>query len=336
MTPMSSHACWSAGGRNAPAVANRRRPPPNWVWTLRNRSRRTAYGMRRAMPRSRLNVAVRPCFSTSRSIALQNRSSTWGTRTMLVTRCSRRRVEDDPRVAAADVQDVGADVERVVQRDGLLERVRQREQRHDPVLHRVDDPVERHGSGEHVGVGQDHALGVAGRARREHELEDVGGLRAGPRRPAAPPSRAGRCRPGRPTGPRRSRWGTARARPRAGRGRRGRCRAGGGRRPTCRRSGRRCPGPCGRRAGRTRAPRTSRRSTRRGARASTATRSAPDRPASSPSALSRQAAIRLRRTTSAYVQCHVDPSSMRSPSACFGPNRAAASSSRSTMVSMVG
>ena len=57
-------------------------------------------------------------------------------------------------------------------------------------------------------------------------------------------------------------------------------------------------------------------------------------PGSSPSALSRQAAIRLRRRTSAYVQCHVDPSSVRSPSACFGPNRAAASSSRSTMVSM--
>ena len=59
-------------------------------------------------------------------------------------------------------------------------------------------------------------------------------------------------------------------------------------------------------------------------------------PGLSPIDFRRHAAIRLRRTTSVYVQCHVDPSSMRSPSACFGPNRAAASSSRSTMVSMVG
>ena len=89
MTPMSSHACWSAGGRNAPAVANSRSPPPNCEWTLRNKNRLAGYGSRRPIDRRRANVAVLPCFSTSRSIALQNRSSTCGTRTMLVTRCSR-------------------------------------------------------------------------------------------------------------------------------------------------------------------------------------------------------------------------------------------------------
>jgi len=182
MTPMSSHACWSAGGRKAPAVANSRRPPPNWVWTLRNRSRRTAYGIRRAMPRRRLNTAVRPCFSTSRSIALQKQVEHLRDEDHARDPVLTQRVEDDPGVAAADVEHVGAHIQRVIQRDGLLERVRQREQRHDPVLHRVDDPVKRHGSREHVGVGQDHALGVAGRAGGEHELEDVGGLRAGPRR----------------------------------------------------------------------------------------------------------------------------------------------------------
>ena len=33
--------------------------------------------------------AVRPCFPTSRSTALQNSSSSWGTRSIVVTRCSR-------------------------------------------------------------------------------------------------------------------------------------------------------------------------------------------------------------------------------------------------------
>ena len=42
------------------------------------------------MARSRLNEAVRPRFSTSRSMALQNRSRTWGTTISEVTRCSRR------------------------------------------------------------------------------------------------------------------------------------------------------------------------------------------------------------------------------------------------------
>ena len=86
MTPRSSHACWSAGGRNAPAVANRRSPPPNWAWTLRNSSRRAQYGSRRATARRRANAAVFPRFSTSRSIALQNRSSSCGTRSIVVTR----------------------------------------------------------------------------------------------------------------------------------------------------------------------------------------------------------------------------------------------------------
>ena len=40
-------------------------------------------------------------------------------------------IEDDPRVPAAHVQDVGADVERVVQPDRLLEQVRERQQRDD-------------------------------------------------------------------------------------------------------------------------------------------------------------------------------------------------------------
>ena len=179
---MSSHACWSAGGRKAPAVANRRRPPPNCAWTLRNRSRRTAYGIRRAMPRSRIERR-RPALLLDLALdRAPEQVEHLGHEDHARDPVLAQRVEDHPRVAAADVEDVGADVERVVQRDRLLERVRQRQQRHDPVLHRVDDPVERHRSGEHVGVGQHHALGIAGRPRREHELEDVGGRRARPRR----------------------------------------------------------------------------------------------------------------------------------------------------------
>ena len=50
----------------------------------------TRSGRWRAIGRRRSKAAVRPRFSTSRSIALQNRSRTWGTTTIEVTRCSRR------------------------------------------------------------------------------------------------------------------------------------------------------------------------------------------------------------------------------------------------------
>ena len=92
------------------------------------------------------------------------------------------RGEDDPRIAAADVQDVRADVERVVQPDRLLEQVAERQQRHDPVVHRRDDAVERLDAGDDVVVGQDDALRRAGRAAREDELEDLVGGRGAPRR----------------------------------------------------------------------------------------------------------------------------------------------------------
>ena len=67
-------------------------------------------------------------------------------------------IEDDPRVAAPDVQDVGPDRQRVVQPDRLLEEVRQRQQRDDAVLHRRHDPVERLDRGDDVVVGEHHAL----------------------------------------------------------------------------------------------------------------------------------------------------------------------------------
>ena len=189
------------------------------------------------------------------------------------------RLEDDPRVAASHVQDVGADIERVVQRHGLLERVRQREQRHQPVLHRLDDPVERPDAGQHVVVGEHHALGVAGRARGEHELEHLVGTRARPARRPAPPSRAGTSRRAPPRGRPRSSSGTPRAPPRPGRRRRDRCPARGAPPRTPRRSAGSCPGPSGRRAGRRSGAPSSRRSRRRAKPASTATTSAGGHPA---------------------------------------------------------
>jgi hypothetical protein len=84
------------------------------------------------------------------------------------------RLEDDARVSAPDVEDVGADIEGVEQGHGLLEEVRQRQQRDDAMLHRRDDAVHRPDRRDDVVVGKDHALRRAGRARREGELDDVG------------------------------------------------------------------------------------------------------------------------------------------------------------------
>ncbi len=98
-----------------------------------------------------------------------------------------QRIEDHPRVAAADVEDVGPDIERVVQPDRLLEQVRERQQRHDPVIHRRDDPVERLDRCGDVVVGEHHALRRAGRAAREDELEDLVRRRCAPRRLARLP-----------------------------------------------------------------------------------------------------------------------------------------------------
>ncbi len=126
-------------------------------------------------------------------------------------------VEDDARVPAPDVEDVRAHVHRVEQRHLLLQAVREREQRHEPVLHRPDDAVERLHAGERVLVGEHHALGAARGARREHELVDVCRARALPCLAPGPPSPAGTCRPAPRTGCLRGSSGRSRARPPAGR-----------------------------------------------------------------------------------------------------------------------
>ena len=85
-------------------------------------------------------------------------------------------IEDDPWVPAPDVEDVRPDIERVVQPDRLLEQVRQRQERDQPVLHRRDDVVERLDRCRDVVVGEHHALRRARRAAREDELEHLVGF----------------------------------------------------------------------------------------------------------------------------------------------------------------
>ena len=96
------------------------------------------------------------------------------------------------------VEDVGPDVERVVQPDGLLEQVAERQQRHDPVLHRWDDAMEALDRRNDVVVGQRHALRRAGRPAREDELERLVCVGLAPRGlPGLPVGREGRVVVGR-------------------------------------------------------------------------------------------------------------------------------------------
>ena len=333
MTPRSSQACWSAGGRNAPDDTNSRRPPPSCAWTRRNMSRRSAYGRCRAIRRRRSNVVARPDLL---DLALDRapeqvedlRHDDHRGRPVVADR-----LEDHPRVAAPDVEDVGADVERVEQPDRLLEQVRQRQQRDDPVLHRRDDPVHRPDRGEDVVVGEHHALRRAGRARREDELEDVGRGRAAARRRPAPPSRPGSVSSGSAVSASRRVVGNA-SRP-ASRGSgasrpvpRIRCFALGAGGDPLDRVGRHPQVERDEDEARPHRPEVGGGQLRR----RRATRSGSGRPARArrPGAARRRAgsAGRARDRSSAML----DPSSSSSPSAGRSPNRATASSSRSSRV----
>ena len=81
--------------------------------------------------------------------------------------------EEEPRVAAPDVQDVGADAQRVDQPDRLLEEVAERKNRHDPVFERRDHVVDRPDRRQQVVVGDHHALRGPRRARGEDQVPDV-------------------------------------------------------------------------------------------------------------------------------------------------------------------
>ncbi len=90
------------------------------------------------------------------------------------------RLEDDPWVAAPDVQDVGADGQGVEQGDRLLHEVRQRQERNEPVLLGRDRVVGGLDRRDDVRVAEHHALGGARGAAREDDLEQVGGGRSWP------------------------------------------------------------------------------------------------------------------------------------------------------------
>ena len=90
------------------------------------------------------------------------------------------RLENDPRVARSDVQDVGPEVQRQIEPDGLLEEMGQREDGHDAVVHLRDNAMETIHARDRVLVGQHHALWGAGRAGGEDQQVRVFGSRAGP------------------------------------------------------------------------------------------------------------------------------------------------------------
>ena len=180
--------------------------------------------------------------------------------------------------------------------------------------------VERLDRGEDVVVGEHHALRRPGRARGEDQLRRCRPVRAAPRRPASPPSRAGtRVVVGGFGARARRRWssGTARARPRAGRARRGRCRGSRWRGSAPRRCSRSprptCAGPAARRRAAPASPRSRRPASSGIDGDQVRIRS----PGSRPSARSRHAAIRLRRrargTSSALVDAVVGAEAQARP-----------------------
>ncbi len=90
-------------------------------------------------------------------------------------------LEQDTRVAAPDVEDVGADAQRIDQADRLLEEVAQGQDGDDPVVERRQDVVDRLERREEVVVGDHDALRGAGGARREDQVPDILGTRPLPR-----------------------------------------------------------------------------------------------------------------------------------------------------------
>ena len=177
---MSSHACWSAGGRNAPAATMSRRSPPSWACTLRNSQRLRRVGEPpgdppRPLEGRRLALLLHLALDRAPEHVDDLRDEEHGGDAVVA-----QAVEDDPRVSAAEVEDVRPDIHPVEQRDLLLQAVREREQRDQPVLHRLEDPVEGHRAGQRVAVRKHHALRASGGARREHELVDLVRPRAVP------------------------------------------------------------------------------------------------------------------------------------------------------------
>ena len=292
--------------RRSPASRRRPGPPRPAAATAAGTRRhtRTGSGRRRAgrgrggtaraasavrqVPRdARAAGRTRPPDPTSRPRArsrVQNRSSTWGTTTIVVTRCVADRLEDHARVAAADVEDVRADRQRVEEggrpaRAGARAAAARRRGAPAAAMTRCAASDRR----ADVAVGQHHALGLARRARREDDLDEVVPGRS---RPAVDL----RLPVGRPCGFRR---GGERPRPsRSGTCSRPASRGSGPSRPVpiARRAASAFVGdplrsrraPCAGRAARGRRRPASPRSRRPAARASRATRSAADRPRPTP------------------------------------------------------
>ena len=90
------------------------------------------------------------------------------------------RLEDDARVARTDIAHLGADRGGVEEHRGLLEEVREGQDRDGPLVTRLQQAPEAGHRLEDVAVAEEHALGVGRRARREDDLEERAAIGCGP------------------------------------------------------------------------------------------------------------------------------------------------------------
>ena len=104
---MSSQACWSDGGRNAPDDRNSRKWPPSWPWIAPKSRGRIRIGRCRATDRSRSNAVVAAALLDLALDGAPEQVEDLRHHDHRGDALVAQGIEDDPRVPAADVEDVG-------------------------------------------------------------------------------------------------------------------------------------------------------------------------------------------------------------------------------------
>ena len=170
-TPMSSQACCSAGGRNAAAQMKSSSWPPRRCVDLAEHPPPQAVGQTAGDGPQAVELLRLALFL---HFALDRRPE----EVEHLRHDDHRRhamgadgLEDDPRVARADVEDGGPDQERVAELE-LAEEMGERQQRDEAMLPARYDVIGGLERGQDVAVGQHGALRRGGRARGEDDLEE--------------------------------------------------------------------------------------------------------------------------------------------------------------------